>query len=166
MCIRDRLAPFDCHITVLRRSPDALPGVNRTATLSELNEVLPIADAVVLALALTPETAGVIGAEQLALMKSTAWIVNVARGGHIDTDALVAALDAGAIGGAALDVTDPEPLPAGHRLWSISNCLITPHVGNTPEAGLALLADRVSENVARYLNDDRLIGIVDVEQGY
>jgi len=127
---------------------------------------LPAADVVILALALTPETEGVIGARQLELMKSTAWLVNVARGGHVDTDALVAALDAESIGGAALDVTDPEPLPDGHALWASPRCLITPHVANTPEMGLVLLADRVTENVRRYMANDELVGPADVAKGY
>ena len=119
-----------------------MDGATATATLAELDALLPAADVVILALALTPETEGVIGARQLELMKPTAWLVNVARGGHVDTDALVAALAADAIGGAALDVTDPEPLPDGHPLWSSPHCLITPHVANTPEMGLILLAER------------------------
>lgn len=161
------LAPFGCHTTVLRRNPDPVQGADRTATLAELDELLLSADAVVLALALTPETRHVIGARQLELMKDTAWIVNVARGGHIDTDALVDALASRSIGGAALDVTDPnEPLPDGHRLWTLPNCLITPHVGNTPEMGLALLAERVTENVRRYLAGDDLVGPVDLAKGY
>ena len=76
----------------------------------------------------------------MGLLPDDAWIVNVARGGHIVTDDLVSALTRHSIGGAALDVTDPEPLPDGHPLWSLPNCLITPHIGNTPEMGLALLA--------------------------
>ena len=102
------LLPFGCHITVLRRSDEAMPGADRTATLDALDEVLPDADAVILALALTPETEGVIGSGQLAAMKDSAWLVNVARGGHVDTDALVAALSSESIGGAALDVTDGD----------------------------------------------------------
>jgi len=78
------LAPFGCHVTVLRRSADAFAGADVTATLDQLADVLPHADAVILALALTPATTGVIGQTELALMKDTAWIVNVARGGHID----------------------------------------------------------------------------------
>ena len=81
---------------------------------------------VVLALALTPRDPGIIGAEALAAMDDDAWMVNVARGGHVVTDDLVAALRGGTIGGAALDVTDPEPLPDGHPLWSLPNCIITP----------------------------------------
>lgn len=160
------LAPFDCHITVLRRSGSPVDGADETATLESLHEVLPGADAVFLALALTPETRGVIGAAELSLMKDTAWLVNVARGGHVDTDALVNALESGAIGGAALDVTDPEPLPDGHPLWDLPNCLVTPHVANTPEMGLKLLADRVTANVERYRRGDELLGPVDLDAGY
>lgn len=160
------LAPFGCDVTVLRRTATPVPGANQTLTLAELHSVLPTADAVILALALTPETTGVIGAAELAMMKSTSWIVNVARGGHIDTDALVASLQSNEIGGAALDVTEPEPLPDGHPLWETPNCLITPHVANTPEMGLKLLADRVTQNARRYLAGEPLIGLVDTEAGY
>ena len=73
---------------------------------------------------------------------------------------------AGTIGGAVLDVTDPEPLPDGHPLWELENCIITPHVGNTPEMGLPLLAARVEDNVRRWIADEELIGPVDVGAGY
>lgn len=160
------LEPFDCDTTVLRRRLERVPGATRTRTLGDLHEELRNADAVILALALTPETRHVIGADELAIMKPTAWIVNVARGGHIDTDALVASLRTNDIGGAAIDVTEPEPLPDGHALWSLPNCLITPHVGNTPEMGLALLAERVADNVVRWLANDELAGGVDLDAGY
>jgi phosphoglycerate dehydrogenase-like enzyme len=93
-------------------------------------------------------------------------VVNVARGGHIVTDDLVTALVDGAIGGAALDVTDPEPLPDGHPLWSLPNCLITPHVANTPEMGLVYITDLVEENVRRFLDGRDLLALVDVGLGY
>ena len=93
-----------------------------------------------LALALTPETEGLFGRDEFEMMEDHAWIVNVARGRHIITDHLVEALQNGTIGGAGLDVTDPEPLPDGHPLWSLPNCIITPHVGNTPEMAKPLLA--------------------------
>lgn len=160
------LAPFGCHVTVLRRTATDFPGANATRTLSELHDALPDADAVILALALTPETRGVIGEAELALMKDSAWIINVARGGHIDQDALVDALESNSIGGAALDVTEPEPLPDDHRFWTLPNCLITPHVANTPEMGLDLLAERVTENVQRYIADQDLLGPVDTHAGY
>ncbi len=119
-----------------------------------------------LALALTDETRHVIGAEELAAMKSTAWLVNVARGGHVDTDALVAALAEGAIGGAGLDVTDPEPLVESHPLWTEPRALITPHVGNTPEMGIPLLAAHIADNVARFAAGKPLDGVVDTDLGY
>ena len=93
-------------------------------------------------------------------------MVNVARGRHIVTSDLVDALQSGSIGGAALDVTDPEPLPDGHALWSFDNCIITPHIGNTPEMGLPLLAERVTANVRRYVAGLPLLGPVDVALGY
>ena len=88
---------------------------------------------------LVPDTVGIIGRAELDAMEEHAWLVNVARGGHIVTDDLVDALRAGTIGGAALDVTDPEPLPDGHPLWSLPNCVITPHIGNTPAMARPLL---------------------------
>jgi phosphoglycerate dehydrogenase-like enzyme len=90
----------------------------------------------------------------------------VARGGHIVTDDLVAALSDGRLGGAALDVTDPEPLPDGHPLWALPNCLVTPHIANTPEMGLDLLEPFVEENVRRFCEGRALLAPVDVALGY
>jgi D-3-phosphoglycerate dehydrogenase len=102
----------------------------------------------------------------LEAMKPSAWLVNVARGGLVDTDALVAALQAGTIGGAALDVTDPEPLPDGHPLWAMTNCIITPHVANTADMALPELVAMVERNVGHYVRGEQLEGIVDVSLGY
>ncbi|MFO7779641.1 MAG: NAD(P)-dependent oxidoreductase, partial [Nitriliruptoraceae bacterium] len=124
------------------------------------------ADVVVLALALTPETEHIIDAAALRAMRDDAWLVNVARGRHVDTAALVTALTEGWIGGAALDVTDPEPLPDGHPLWSLDNAILTPHVGNTPEMGIKLLWARVRENVERRVRGDEPLGLVHVDLGY
>jgi phosphoglycerate dehydrogenase-like enzyme len=160
------LQPFDCHITVVRRQAADLDGVDDVLEADRFADALPGADLVVLALALTPETEGIIAAGELELMERHAWLVNVARGKHVVTDDLVVALREGVIGGAGLDVTDPEPLPAGHPLWSLPNCIITPHVGNTPEMAMPLLAERIRTNVRRYADDDELIGLVDLEAGY
>ena len=160
------LEPFRCHITVVRRSADPFPGAAGTISLGQRLEVLADADLVVLALALTPETVGVIGAEELSAMAEHAWLVNVARGGHVDTDALVDALATASIGGAALDVTDPEPLPDDHPLWNEPRALISPHVGNTPEMGVPLLAAHITENVQRFGRGEPLVGIVDPTVGY
>jgi phosphoglycerate dehydrogenase-like enzyme len=129
-------------------------------------DALAGADVVFLALALTPETEGMVSRSELEQMKSDAWIVNVARGRHIVTDDLVWALQQGVIGGAALDVTDPEPLPADHPLWTLPNCIITPHVGNTPEMAIPLLSERIATNVRAFEQGDPLVGAIHVDLGY
>ena len=161
-----QLAPFRVHATVVRRRPDPVPGATRTVATDRLHEALADALVVVLALALTPETAGIIGAAELDAMADHAWLVNVARGRHVDTGALVTALQAGAIGGAALDVTDPEPLPDGHPLWGLENCIVTPHTADTIEMVLPLLADRIRTNVRCLAAGEPLTGRVDVSAGY
>lgn len=161
----DLLAPFECDTTVVRRHARPLPGA-RVVTPDDLTDAVSDVDAVVVALALTDETRGLVDAALLDAMADDTWLVNVARGEHVVTDDLVAALAAGSIGGAALDVTSPEPLPAGHPLWSEPRCLITPHVGNTPEMGLELLAIRVTENVRRFGGGEELLGPVFVDLGY
>ncbi|MFK7733305.1 MAG: D-isomer specific 2-hydroxyacid dehydrogenase family protein, partial [Pseudomonadales bacterium] len=155
------LAAMNCDSVVLRRSNKPMDGA-RCVLPEALHKELMEADVVVLALALTDSTRGMIGEKELALMKNNAWLINVARGAHIVTDDLVSALQQGSIAGAALDVTDPEPLPDGHPLWSLDNCLITPHVGNTPEVGIRLLCEHVRENTRRYLAGETLLAPVDV----
>ncbi len=151
---------------MVRRSADPVPGAARTVATGRLAEALGDATVVFLALALTPETVRIIGAPELAAMRSDSWLVNVARGPHVDTDALVAALDSGAIGGAALDVTDPEPLPDGHPLWAQESCIITPHTADTLEMTERPLAVRIRDNVARYAAGQPLVGVVDAAAGY
>jgi len=163
----DLLAPFRAPVTVVRRDAGTpVAGAARTVGLEQLDEVLPGARLVVLALALTPETEHVIGARQLELMDDDAWLVNVARGRHVDQEALVEALRAGSIGGAALDVTDPEPLPEDSPLWTLPNCLVTPHTANPAELSRPLLAAQVAENVRRFGAGEQLLGLVDVGAGY
>jgi phosphoglycerate dehydrogenase-like enzyme len=165
-CLLEQLAPFRVEATVVRRGSGELPFSARTIGPDRLHDVLPDALVVYLALALTPATTGIIGAPELALMGPDAWLVNVARGGHVDTTALVSALSAGTIGGAALDVTDPEPLSEGHPLWSAPNCIITPHSADTPEMVRPLLATRIRQNVERFASGGEPIGLVDVVAGY
>jgi phosphoglycerate dehydrogenase-like enzyme len=163
------LVPFDTSLTILRRQKERGfdgPGASRVLGLDERIKAIAGADAVVLALALTPLTRHVIGTRELQAMAPHAWLVNVARGEHVDTDALVRALAAQHIGGAALDVTAPEPLPPGHPLWSEPRCLITPHTANTPEMAVPVLSLRVRENVRRFIAGDALLGVVDVDAGY
>ena len=160
------LAPMRVTATVVRHHPEPVPGAARTVAQDGLHEALAGAQVVFLALALTPSTEHIIGAAELAAMRPDAWLVNVARGRHVDTDALVTALTEGAIGGAALDVTDPEPLPDGHPLWDLERCIITPHTADTTEMIRPLLARRIRENVARFAAGEPLIGQVDPALGY
>jgi phosphoglycerate dehydrogenase-like enzyme len=160
------LTPFDCHVTVVRNRVRDMEGADVVVEADRYADCLPSADLVVLALPLTPDTEGMISRGELEMMEPHAWLVNVARGAHIVTDDLVWALQNGVIGGAGLDVTMPEPLPADHPLWSMDNCIITPHVGNTPEMAVPLLSARITANVRRFAKDDELIGPIDPDLGY
>jgi len=160
------LAPLRTAATVVRNRPEPVPGAARTVGQADLHAALADAQVVFLALALTPSTEHIIGPAELAAMRPDAWLVNVARGRHVDTAALVDALTEGSIGGAALDVTDPEPLPDGHPLWDLERCIITPHTADTMEMIMPLLARRIRDNVARFAAGEPLIGQVDPTLGY
>lgn len=135
-------------------------------TADRLGEVWPTVDHVILAAPSTAETKALVNADVLAQLKPHSWVINVARGSLIDTDALVAALKKGAIGGVGLDVTDPEPLPAGHPLWSIPNAIITPHVANPPQHLRPALLERVEVNVRRFVNGMEPLAVIDAGKGY
>ena len=160
------LEPFRSPVTIVRHRPDPVAGAIRTVGTDRLAEALAGARGVVLMLALTPGTRKLIGRAELAAMGHDAWLVNVARGGVVDTEALVEALRSSQIGGAALDVTDPEPLPTGHPLWDLPNCLITPHTADTEEMTRPLLARRIMENIQRLRAGQELVGQVDPDLGY
>lgn len=160
------LAPFQCVVTVVRRTPAPMEDVDRVVGPDEFHDALTGADAVVLALPLLDETRHMLGAEELALLAPGAWVINVARGEHVDTDALVAALTSGHLGGAGLDVTDPEPLPDDHPLWQRPDVIITPHTGNTAEMARPLLSARITGNVRRYGRGQELEGLIDPDVGY
>ncbi len=128
--IEARLTPFGVTVLRVARRARETP---RVSAIGELHELLPLADVVVLIVPLTEETRGMFGAAEIGLMKHGALLVNAARGPVVVTEALVEALTEHRIR-AAVDVTDPEPLPVGHPLWTAPNCLITPHIGgSTPE---------------------------------
>lgn len=160
------LEPFGVAITVVRRKNEPVAGAARVATTDELLDLLPEIDVVVIAAAFTAGTSRLFGEREFAAMKNSAVLVNIARGGLIDTDALTAALASGEIAGAGLDVTDPEPLPDGHPLWAEQRAIITPHSADTPEMTNPLLAERIRENVVALLGDGRFVGIVDPTHGY
>ena len=160
------LAPWEVDVTIVRRGSDPLPGADRTVPVAQLDEVLPNADVLILAAASTAETRHLIGAEQLALLPESAALVNIARGALIDQDALVAALTAGHLSGAGLDVTRPEPLPDGHPLWTAPRIVITSHSADTPEMTLPLLSERIQANVAALVGGGGFVGRVDPVSGY
>lgn len=160
------LAPWEVDVTIVRRGSDPLSGANRTVPSSRLREVLPEADVLILAAAATAETTHLIGADELALLKQEAALVNIARGRLIDQEALVAALERGHLSGAGLDVTTPEPLPDGHPLWSAPRTVITSHSADTPEMTVPLLAERIRANVAALVGDGAFVGRVDPAAGY
>ena len=160
------LKPFGCEVTVVRNSNEPMPGATLTLQLDALPQAVAEADFVCLAAALTPKTEGLFNAELLSKMKSTAYLVNIARGKHVVTDDLVSALRDGVIAGAALDVTDPEPLVDGHPLWQLENCLITPHTADTPAQVTRMLADRIFENTKAFVDQTPFVGVVDKAAGY
>jgi phosphoglycerate dehydrogenase-like enzyme len=156
-----RLAPFGVKILRLARTSRKEPEVH---AISELHSLLPQADIIVTIVPLTPETHGLIGAAELALMKPGALLVNAARGPVVVTDALTIALEEDRIH-AVLDVTDPEPLPAGHPLWSAPNCMITPHVGGSTPEFIHRAFRFGAEQVRRFIAGEELKNIV-TDAGY
>jgi len=154
--IERMLAPFNAEIVRVARRARAELKVHAT---SELDSLIPRAQVIVLILPLTAESRHLIGARQMGLMQQGALLVNAARGPIVDTDALVAALNSGRIR-AALDVTDPEPLPEGHPLWRCPNLLLTPHVaGSSPQFGPRSLRNAAQE-LRRYMNGEPLKNVV------
>ncbi|KPP85259.1 D-2-hydroxyacid dehydrogenase [Erythrobacter sp. HL-111] len=160
--IQPRLEAFDVAVSVVRRS-----GGEGTLGPDEWRARLAEFDWVILAVPATPETEGMIGAEELAAMKSDAVIVNIARGSVIDQPALVEALENKAIGGAFLDVTTPEPLPADHPLWSLGNAHITMHLsGRAQDRMFVRSADRFLANLDSYLKGEPVAPVFDPKLGY
>ena len=160
------LAPFDTEVTVIRNRDIPLVGATSTRTFEHLDEELAKADFVVLAAALTEQTNRLIDAKRLGLMKPSSYLVNVARGPMVVTEDLISALESGRLAGAALDVTDPEPLPEGHVLWTTKNILITPHTADTRAQVVPLFSERIRANVRAYLGSGDWVGVVDPTLGY
>jgi phosphoglycerate dehydrogenase-like enzyme len=152
--VETRLAGFEC--TVLRVARRAREGV---ADMSALPDLLPRADVVVLTVPMTDETVGLVDKSFLAAMPDGALLVNVARGPVVVTDALLAELETGRLT-AAVDVTDPEPLPAGHPLWSAPGLLLSPHVGGNTSAFLPRARRLVAEQVRRYCDGETLLNVI------
>jgi phosphoglycerate dehydrogenase-like enzyme len=160
--IEERLKPFGVDVTVVRRTPGPT-SLAPDAWRARLGEF----DWVILAVPATPETENMIGADELATMKQSATLINIARGSVVDQDALVAALTNKQIGAAFLDVTTPEPLPADHPLWTLDNAHITMHLsGRAQDKMFIRSATRFLENLARYRNGEPLSPLVNLNLGY
>jgi phosphoglycerate dehydrogenase-like enzyme len=160
------LTPWRCHVTLVRRTPVPVNGAARVVGIEALDLALQDATLVVVALPLTPATHGIIDGGALRQMHAGALLVNVARGELIVTDDLVSALSSGVIAGACLDVTDPEPLPTDHPLWSAPNCLVTPHTSAPVELAIPLLAQWIEGNIRRVVRGHLPVGLIDHAAGY
>jgi phosphoglycerate dehydrogenase-like enzyme len=151
----------------VRRSAAPHPDVERMVSIGDLDSVLPLADFVVLAAPLTPETRNLLDRRRIGLIKHGAGFFNIGRAGSVDHEALVAALRSGALSGAVLDVHDPEPLPAASPLWHVENLILTPHVTSDDlDHYLPKTYDLVFANAARLMRGERLINAVDPARGY
>jgi phosphoglycerate dehydrogenase-like enzyme len=157
------------HTIGIRRTGLTKPDyLDELYLIDQLDELLPRADVVTLSLPETPQTHKLFGKEKFALMKPGSILLNVGRGKAIDTDALCDVLNSGQLGGAAIDVTDPEPLPPEHPIWDAKNILITPHVSgnfNLPETYERVLK-MCADNLGRYLRGEQLNNLVDFSTGY
>lgn len=142
-----RARAFDMEIQALRRAPGDDPEVDRCYSYAQMKEAFARTDVLFLAAPLTPETRHIINAESLSWLKPGAVLVNVGRGDLVCQEALLAALQAGTLGGTCLDVTSPEPLPADHPLWSAPNTLISPHIAGGSDRMGAKLARQIAENL-------------------
>ena len=164
-----RMKALGSYVIGVRRTVLIKPDYIDELLLSDqIEEALPRCDVVALIVPGTKETAGLIGRAQLAKMKRDAVIINAGRGSAIDTEALCDALESGALGGAGLDVTDPEPLPPGHRLWGLENVVITPHVAGgrymSETAGYIMRLNLM--NARRFVRGEVLESLVDYKTGY
>ncbi len=165
----ERAHALGMRVIALRRRPEKSaddPLLEESYPPARLNDLMAASDYVLAAAPLTPETRGMIGAPQLAAMKPTAVLLNVGRGAVIDEDALVAALQANQIRGAALDVFAVEPLPAGHPFWTMEQVLLSPHTADHVQDFVHLAVDCFLDNLRRFQAGDPLLNIVDKHAGY
>jgi phosphoglycerate dehydrogenase-like enzyme/glyoxylase-like metal-dependent hydrolase (beta-lactamase superfamily II) len=165
--IARRAHAFGMRVTALDPKDMERPDfVFQLAKPEKLMDLLPQADVVVIACPLTEQTRGLMGAKQLAALKKSAYLINVARGGIVDTPALVEALEKKQLAGAGLDVTDPEPLPKEHPLWKMTNVIVSAHIGGQSPEGAERQWRLFRENVRRFVAGEPLLCVVDKSKGY
>lgn len=153
-------------IATRRSSKNGPEFVDYVGLSHELLDLAKQANVVVNALPLTDTTRGLLDAEFFAALPEGALVINIGRGETINTDDLVAALESGHLAGAGLDVSDPEPLPKGHKLWTLPNVILTPHVANSSEMTRKRAGILLAENLRRYIAGERLLNVVDIDAGY
>ena len=162
-----RAKAHEMHVVVVKKTPIEKPSyVDHLETIENLDSLLPQADYVALCAASTDETNHLLNKERIALLKSDAYIVNVGRGSLIDEEALIDALESGKIGGAALDVTQEEPLAQSSKLWTLPNVFITPHSSGFSYSDPHKVFALFFENLGRYLTSERLINLIDFSRKY
>ncbi|HBY99277.1 MAG TPA: D-2-hydroxyacid dehydrogenase [Chloroflexi bacterium] len=164
--VAHRAGAAGMRVVGVKRVPGPLAGVERVVGPDQLHGVLPEADFVVLAVPLTPETNKLIAAAALQRMKATAYLVNVSRGAVVDEAALVAALHAGQIAGAALDVFEQEPLPPESELWGFENVIITPHIASWSSDYRARALELFCQNLECYLAGRPMAHLIDRQRAY
>jgi phosphoglycerate dehydrogenase-like enzyme len=165
--IARRAAALGMQVIAIRNSSRTGPEfVAQVGLPEDLLAFAGRADVIANAAPLTPATRGALGDAFFAVLKPTALFINVGRGATVDTDALVAALKSGKLAGAGLDVTDPEPLPSGHALWTMPNVLITPHVAGVSDNDYRRYRAIIVENLNRYQAGGKMLNVVDLERGY
>lgn len=162
----EMLSPFGADVIAVNRTGHPVEGAARTVSIDNLRDAVAAADHTVIAVPLTDETRGLFDADLFSEFRPGATVINVARGPVVVTDDLVAALDSGQLGGAGLDVTDPEPLPDGHPLWNMDNVTITTHSANTRASMDTQLAGPVAENYRAFIAGDRMPTELDPAKGY
>jgi len=167
--VAERAKPFGCKILALRRKPENSAGdplVDRAYAPAQLDEMLAECDFVVAAAPSTPETRGMIGARQIAALKSSAVVMNIGRGPVIDEPALIAALESKKIRGAALDVFTVEPLPPGHAFYKLQNVLLSPHGADHTAGWKDRAVQFFLDNFDRFSKGEPLQNVVDKHAGY
>ncbi|MEQ8168408.1 MAG: D-2-hydroxyacid dehydrogenase [Candidatus Eremiobacterota bacterium] len=164
--IARKAKPFGMHIVALKRTPEQVEFIDEIYGINEMDIVLSRADFIVLALPLIESTKNLIGKKEIEKMKSTAYLINIARGEILDEQALIGALKEKRLAGAVLDVFREEPLGQDSELWNVENLIITPHISWSGEYTFERLSELVLENMARYVNGEQLKYIVERDVGY
>lgn len=162
----DRAAAFGMRIWATNRSGRPVPNAERTVSGDAWRDLLREADFIVVTVPLTDETRGLIGASDIARLRSGAWLINVGRGATLDEESVLDAVADRRIGGAALDTWVTEPLPADHRAWDLPNVIVSPHRSGSSDSGQDRGLDLFADNIRRFAAGEQLRNVVDLDAGY